>query len=101
MAGSNHHRPIRKNDERRSTDGNRKFSPSTFSRTYTADRNSLGGGGGSVRIPDIARQRARIAPQFAVLQQAFEAQRLKLQQTARWRTRNSFLQHTAGLRNGG
>ena len=53
-----------------------------FPEPTPADRNSLGGGGGSVRIPDIARQRARIAPQFAVLQQAFEAQRLKLQQTA-------------------
>lgn len=53
-----------------------------FPKPTPADRNSLGGGGGSVRIPDIARQRARIAPQLTVLQQAFEAQRLKLQQTA-------------------
>lgn len=53
-----------------------------FPEPTPADRNSLGGGGGSVRIPDIARQRARIAPQLTVLQQAFEAQRLKLQQTA-------------------
>lgn len=53
-----------------------------FPEPTPADRNSLGGGGGSVHIPEIARQRARIAPQFTVLQQAFEAQRLKLQQTA-------------------
>ncbi len=53
-----------------------------FPEPTLADRNSLGGGGGSVRVPNIARQRARITPQLAVLQQAFEAQRLKLQQTA-------------------
>ena len=35
-----------------------------------------------MHIPDIARQRSRIAPQLTVLQQAFDAQRLKLQQTA-------------------
>lgn len=33
-------------------------------------------------MPDIVRQRARIAPQLTVLQRAFDAQRLKLQQTA-------------------
>lgn len=53
-----------------------------FPEPTPADRNSLGGGGGSVHIPDIARQRARIAPQLTVLQQAFDAQRLKLQQVA-------------------
>lgn len=53
-----------------------------FPEPTPADRNSLGGGGGSVHIPDIARQRARIAPQLTVLQQAFDAQRLKLQQAA-------------------
>lgn len=53
-----------------------------FPEPAPADRNSLPPGRGSVRIPDIARQRARIAPQLAVLQQAFEAQRLQLQQTA-------------------
>lgn len=53
-----------------------------FPEPTSADRNSLPPGRGSVRIPDIARQRARIAPQLTVLQQAFEAQRLKLQQTA-------------------
>jgi hypothetical protein len=53
-----------------------------FPEPTPADRNSLGGGGGSIRVPDIARQRARIAPQLTVLQQAFDAQRLKLQQTA-------------------
>jgi hypothetical protein len=53
-----------------------------FPKPILADRNKLGGGGGSVHIPDMARQRARIAPQLTVLQQAFDAQRLKLQQTA-------------------
>ena len=53
-----------------------------FPEPTSADRNTLWGGGGSVHIPDIARQRARIAPQLTVLQQAFDAQRLKLQQTA-------------------
>ena len=53
-----------------------------FPEPTPADRNSLGGGAGSVLIPDIARQRARIAPQLTVLQQAFDAQRLKLQQVA-------------------
>lgn len=47
-----------------------------------AERSKLGGGGGSVHIPDITRQRARIAPQLTVLQQAFNAKRLKLQQSA-------------------
>lgn len=45
-----------------------------------ADRNKLGGGGGPVHFPGIGRQRARIAPQFMVLQQAFEAKSLRLQQ---------------------
>ena len=53
-----------------------------FSVPTEAGRNSLGGGNGSVHIPGIGRQRARIAPQLAVLQQAFEAKRLRLQQAA-------------------
>ena len=53
-----------------------------FPKPTQADRNTLGGGGGSVHVPGIVRQRARIAPQLAVLQQAFAAKRLKLQQTA-------------------
>ena len=53
-----------------------------FPEPTPADRNSLGGGGGSVHIPGIGRQRARIAPQLTVLQQAFNAKRLKLQQVA-------------------
>lgn len=47
-----------------------------------AERNLLGGGGGSVRVPNIDRQRARITPQLTVLQQAFDAKRLRLQQAA-------------------
>lgn len=53
-----------------------------FPKPTLADRNTLGGGGGVVHIPSITRQRARITPQLDVLQQAFAAQRLKLQQTA-------------------
>lgn len=53
-----------------------------FPKPAPADRSKLGGGGGSVHIPDIMRQYARIAPQLTVLQQAFNAKRLKLQQTA-------------------
>ena len=53
-----------------------------FPEPTPADRNLLPGRGGSVSFPNIARQRARIAPQLTVLQQAFDAQRLKLQQTA-------------------
>lgn len=47
-----------------------------------AERSKLPGGRGSVHIPELARQRARITPQLTVLQQAFDAKRLKLQQTA-------------------
>jgi len=53
-----------------------------FPEPTPADRNLLPGGGGSVSFPDIGRQRVRIAPQLTVLQQAFDAQRLKLQHTA-------------------
>jgi len=45
-------------------------------------RSKLGGGGGKVRTPDADRQQARIAPQLAVLEQAFEAKRIQLQQAA-------------------
>ncbi|SDX70934.1 Subtilase family protein [Lysobacter enzymogenes] len=47
-----------------------------------AERSKLGGGAGGVNVPGIDRQRARIAPQLATLQQAFEAKRIQLQQTA-------------------
>jgi hypothetical protein len=47
-----------------------------------AERSKLSGGGGSVHIPELARQLARITPQLTVLQQAFNTKRLKLQQTA-------------------
>lgn len=47
-----------------------------------ADRNRLSGRPGPVHIPGIGRQRARIAPQLTVLQQAFDAKRLRLQHAA-------------------
>lgn len=53
-----------------------------FPNRAKAERNRLGGGGGRIQTPGINRQRARIAPQLAVLQQAFEAKRVSLQQTA-------------------
>src|SRR5688572_11674270 len=53
-----------------------------FPQPTLAKRSSLGGGGGAVHIPTIVRQRARVTPQLAVLQQAFDAKRLKLQQVA-------------------
>lgn len=53
-----------------------------FPQPTVADRNSLGSGGGTVQTPAIDRQRARIAPQLTVLQDAFNAKRLKLQQNA-------------------
>lgn len=46
------------------------------------ERSRLGGGPGRILTPGIERQRARIAPQFAVLQRAFDAKRVQLQQTA-------------------
>jgi hypothetical protein len=53
-----------------------------FPHPTAAGRNKLGGSGGSVRFPNIDRQRTRIAPQLAVLTQAFDAKRLRLQQIA-------------------
>lgn len=53
-----------------------------FPNPTLADRSNLSGGAGTFHLPGIARQRARIAPQFGVLQHAFEAKRLKLQQVA-------------------
>lgn len=47
-----------------------------------ADRNKLGGGGSPPHFPGIGRQRARIAPQLALLQHAFQAKSLRLQQAA-------------------
>ena len=53
-----------------------------FPHPTLAKRSSLGSGGGAVQIPTIERQRARISPQLNVLQQAFNARRLRLQQVA-------------------
>jgi hypothetical protein len=53
-----------------------------FPTPATADRNALPQGRGAVRSPDIGRQRDRLGPQLAVLQQAIDAERLKLQQAA-------------------
>jgi hypothetical protein len=53
-----------------------------FPQPALADRNLLGGGPTAIHIPTIDRQRARIEPQLTVLQEAFNAKRLKLQQTA-------------------
>jgi hypothetical protein len=53
-----------------------------FPNRARAERNKLGGNGGRIHTPGIDRQRERIAPQLIVLQQAFEAKRIQLQQTA-------------------
>lgn len=53
-----------------------------FPAPSSADRSTLGRGGSPVHFPNIARQQARITPQLAVLQQAFEAKTLQLQQAA-------------------
>jgi hypothetical protein len=47
-----------------------------------ATRSRLNGGPPRLSLPPIERQRARITPQLAVLQQALEARRLRLQQFA-------------------
>ena len=47
-----------------------------------ADRNKLGGGGGTLRFPPAARQLERVGPQFLALRSAFEATRLRFQETA-------------------
>lgn len=54
----------------------------SFPAPTQADRNKLGGGGSPPHFPGVGRQRARIAPQLAVLQQAFQAKSLKLQHAA-------------------
>jgi len=46
------------------------------------ERDKPRGGGDNVTIPPIERQRVRIAPKFQSLQDAFNAKRLSLQQTA-------------------
>lgn len=46
------------------------------------ERSRLNGGPGRVHMPSIDRQRARIAPQLATLQQTFETKRIQLQQTS-------------------
>jgi hypothetical protein len=51
-----------------------------FPQAARVGRSDLPSGRPSIRIPDIERQRSRVAPQLAVLQQAFDAKRLKLQQ---------------------
>lgn len=47
-----------------------------------SEREGLGRNINTLRVPDIARQRARIGPQLAVLQGAMEARRIQLQQSA-------------------
>ncbi|MHB8563834.1 MAG: S8 family peptidase, partial [Acidiferrobacteraceae bacterium] len=61
---------------------NGRFPPLCFPAPTEAIRNGLTGGGGTVHFPNIGRQRVRIGPQLMVLQQAFEARRLRLQQVA-------------------
>src|ERR1700722_16464261 len=53
-----------------------------FPAPTSADRNTAGGGGSPFVRPAIGRQRARIAPKFDTLAQAFAARRLTLQQVA-------------------
>lgn len=53
-----------------------------FPNQVEADRNKRPSGAGRFQKPTLERQRARITPQLAVLQQAFEAKRIQLQQTA-------------------
>jgi hypothetical protein len=43
------------------------------------ERSKLPGGGTKIHVPPIGRQQARIAPQLATLQQAFDTRRLRLQ----------------------
>lgn len=51
-----------------------------FPNRVEAERNRMAGGGTRIQLPGIDRQRARIAPQLASLQRAFEAKRIRLQQ---------------------
>jgi hypothetical protein len=53
-----------------------------FPAASIADRNPMGGGGGSFTRPTPERQGVRLSPKFAALQAAFEAERLRLQQVA-------------------
>jgi len=53
-----------------------------FSTPTKADRDPGHGGGSPVHRPPINRQRLRIAPKLATLNQAFDARRLTLQQIA-------------------
>lgn len=53
-----------------------------FPRPAAAERNRLNGGPTAIHLPPIGRQRARIAPQLAALQEAFNAKRVRLQQGA-------------------
>jgi hypothetical protein len=51
-----------------------------FPNPTEASRNTLGGGASRIHVPGGQRQRERVAPQLAVLQQAFETKALRLQQ---------------------
>ena len=53
-----------------------------FSNPASAARSKLGGGAGRVKFPTFGRQQSRLSPQLATLQAAFDAKRLKLQQSA-------------------
>ena len=53
-----------------------------FPTPSSAERNKLGGGGGTFSVPEIARQRLRIQPQLKVLKKAFDDQRVSIQQDA-------------------
>jgi hypothetical protein len=53
-----------------------------FSTPTKADRDPGHGGGSPVHRPSVERQRQRIAPKLATLNQAFDARRLTLQQIA-------------------
>lgn len=61
---------------------NENFPLLFFPKPTAADRNTLGGGATRPHIPSAVRQRQRIGPQLAVLQQAFQAKNLVLQQGA-------------------
>jgi hypothetical protein len=51
-----------------------------FARPTSAERNRQSGGAPKIHNPPAARQAERIAPKLEVLQQAFDAKRLRLQQ---------------------
>jgi len=53
-----------------------------FPTPETASRSTLGGGGGRVRRPTPQRQWERLSPVFSQLQNAFDARRIEIQQSA-------------------